>query len=129
MDCGGCENKIKKALQNLKGVEEVEVDMKLQKVRVMGWAEQEKILKTVRKAGRRADMWPYTPEDQHNFNVQQYYHQNHHSISVVFPVVSSNYFFHNYDQQAPTPSSTSTMVDDSTTSMFSDDNPHACSIM
>ncbi|XP_062094504.1 heavy metal-associated isoprenylated plant protein 28-like isoform X2 [Humulus lupulus] len=144
MDCGGCESKIKKALQNLEGVDEVDVDMNLQKVTVMGWADQDKILKTVRRTGRKAEMWPYSPEYQHNATVvQQYYQQQHHQAGndseaitlydSIFPIVPSNQFFQNvhdfgyysnYQQQM-----NSTIVDDQATSMFSDDNPHACSIM
>ncbi|PON41361.1 Heavy metal-associated domain containing protein [Parasponia andersonii] len=144
MDCAGCESKIKKALLNLKGVDDVDVDMNMQKVTVMGWADQEKILKTVRRTGKRADMWPYTQETQHNITVQQYYHQHNHSndhdhstigttafYDSVFPIIPSNYFQNGHDfgyyynQQPPF----STLVDDKATSMFSDENPHACSIM
>ncbi|GMN43560.1 hypothetical protein TIFTF001_012769 [Ficus carica] len=149
MDCAGCESKIKKALKKLKGVDDVDVDMNMQKVTVMGWAEQKKILKTVRKIGKKAELYPYTPEYQHNVAVQQYYCQHHHGESYhheyhpfttydvpnMPSIISQNYHLHNGDdhfgegyyghEQPPY----STLVDHKATSMFSDENPHACSIM
>ncbi|KAF2305314.1 hypothetical protein GH714_003644 [Hevea brasiliensis] len=76
MDCAGCEAKIKKALQKLNGVDDIDIDMAMQKVTVMGWADQKKVLKAVRKTGRRAELWPYpyNPE-YYNFNQQYYYQQ------------------------------------------------------
>ncbi|XP_041026830.1 heavy metal-associated isoprenylated plant protein 28-like isoform X2 [Juglans microcarpa x Juglans regia] len=81
MDCAGCESKIKKALRKLDGVNEVDIDLTMQKVTVMGWVEQEKVLKTVRKMGRRADQWPY-PQDPEYYNImRQYnYHHQHHDL-------------------------------------------------
>ncbi|KAF4372857.1 hypothetical protein F8388_004067 [Cannabis sativa] len=128
------------------GVDKVDVDMNLQKVTVMGWADQERILKTVRRSGRKAEMWPYSREYQHNSTVVQQYYQNQHqhqpnndeSITLydsIFPIVPSDQFFQNvhdfgyhanYYQEH---NSSNSIVDDQATSMFSDDNPHACSIM
>ncbi|GFS45576.1 heavy metal transport/detoxification superfamily protein [Actinidia rufa] len=42
MDCAGCESKIRKALQKLKGVDDVDINMGMQKVTVTGWADQKK---------------------------------------------------------------------------------------
>ncbi|KAJ1285469.1 hypothetical protein BS78_03G281800 [Paspalum vaginatum] len=58
MDCPGCEKKIRKAVQRLEGVHDVEIDMAQQKVTVNGDVEQKKVLKTVRRTGRRAVLWP-----------------------------------------------------------------------
>ncbi|KAI4306391.1 hypothetical protein L6164_029672 [Bauhinia variegata] len=142
MDCAGCETKIKKALQKLPGVDDVDIDMSMQKVTVMGWADQKKVLKTVRKTGRRAELWPYpyNPE-YHGFNRQ--YYSNSHQISkdskivthFAYPNPSSsyNYYKHGYSNgedfgyyQKPVGS---TMINEKAMSMFSDDNPHACTIM
>ncbi|XP_059664116.1 heavy metal-associated isoprenylated plant protein 28-like [Cornus florida] len=160
MDCPGCESKIKKALQKLDGVDEVDIDMGMQKVTVTGWAEQKKVLKTVRKAGRKAELWPfpYNPE-YHNFT-HYYYHdqpQHHHhvvdddyyqgrpitsyytsqsrpitSYYTSQPSSSYNYRVHGYnghDHGYYPQSPHSTVFDERTGAMFSDENPHACSIM
>ena len=142
------------------------MDMNMQKVTVMGWVDQEKILKTIRKTGRKADLWPYTPQGQHNGVVrdfyQHYYHSHHHDDTDVIghipaftaydapispSVMSHNYlttnhhydgggdddndddhnYFGSYNQQNLAPYST--LVDDKTSVLFSDENPHACSIM
>ncbi|KAJ6855875.1 hypothetical protein NC651_040485 [Populus alba x Populus x berolinensis] len=63
MDCAGCESKVKNALEKVKGVDDIDIDMGLQQVTVTGWANQKKVLKTVHKTGRRAELWqlPYNP--------------------------------------------------------------------
>ncbi|KAI3414805.1 HMA domain-containing protein [Psidium guajava] len=157
MDCAGCEDKIRKALQKLEGVDEIDIDMGMQKVTVMGWATQEKVLlKAVKKTGRRAEFWPfpYDPEII-NFDPQNYYYHNNTNHNHYKH--NDNYYFHqpNYTRRSyelptmPSPfpyyykqgytsnddygyfhhSPPPTMVDYQASSMFSDENPHACSIM
>ncbi|KAL5576548.1 hypothetical protein UlMin_018247 [Ulmus minor] len=140
MDCTGCETKIKKALRNLEGVNDVDVDMKMQKVTVTGWVDREKALKIVKKTGRKAELWPYpcTAEYKHNVAMQQYCQPNdedhQHALTTAYhssqPSISYTYFqnsylnghdYISYQEQAP--------YSCAATSMFSDDNPHACSIM
>ncbi|KAM7256537.1 hypothetical protein ACFE04_012278 [Oxalis oulophora] len=94
MDCAGCETKIMKALQKLQGVDDIDIDIRMQKVTVMGWADQKKVLKAVRKTGRRAELWPYpyNPEyDNHhkynNYN-QQYQPQYNRQQSQRYEAVS-----------------------------------------
>ncbi|QCE09752.1 heavy metal-associated isoprenylated plant protein 28 [Vigna unguiculata] len=133
MDCPGCENKVKEALQKLKGVDGIEIDMKLQKVTVNGYAEQKKVLKTVRKTGCRAELWqlPYTTESQN-----QYFQQHHCNGPLTYyasqPSSSYNYYKHGYDNSDPSyynyPSQSS-IFGHQTGATFSDDNPHACVIM
>lgn len=138
MDCPGCESKIRKALQRLDGVDNIDIDMGMQKVTVTGCADQEKVLKTVRKNGRQAELWPfpYNPEYQNfnqYYNYDQYQHQSDpttyftsdHSIS------SYNYYEHDYNghelgyYQPPY----STILDQQASALFSDENSSACSIM
>ncbi|XP_042945536.1 heavy metal-associated isoprenylated plant protein 28-like [Carya illinoinensis] len=151
MDCAGCERKIKKALRKLDGVNEVDIDLNMQKVTVMGWVEQEKVLKTMRKMGRRADLWPY-PQDPEYYNIMRQYNYHQHrdldqnqslNYYVSLPNSSYNDYIHGYssttaqlgygsydDQQPPY----STIYRDhqndwQATAIFNDENPHACSIM
>ncbi|XP_027109673.1 heavy metal-associated isoprenylated plant protein 29-like [Coffea arabica] len=153
MDCPGCESKIKKALRKLDGVDNVDVDMGMQKVTVTGYADQEKVLKTVRKTGRLAELWPfpYNPE-YHDFNYAYYSHY-YRNPATNFSVNPENYFAseatvftkhdkysfssynyevhgynghdHGYYHKPPL----STVIDDRTRDMFSDENAHGCSIM
>ncbi|KAG9459270.1 hypothetical protein H6P81_003778 [Aristolochia fimbriata] len=147
MDCAGCESKIRKSLQNLRGVDEIDIDMAMQKVTVTGYADQKKVLKRVRKTGRRAELWgfPYNPEIQvHN---QQHALYNHHqplqtaaassyhqyypsNYNYAAPSSHYNYYKHGYDDthRYAAPSHTN-IVSDRAGAMFSDDNPNACSVM
>ncbi|KAK1275084.1 hypothetical protein QJS04_geneDACA000844 [Acorus gramineus] len=131
MDCAGCESKIKKALQKLEGVDSIEIDMAMQKVTVTGWVEQKKVLKAVRKTGRRAELWPYPynpefqPYNQHQNQIQGGYNR----YSYAAPASSYNYYKHGYDGGYYQGPSHSNVVGDQTRSMFSDENPNACSIM
>lgn len=163
MDCAGCESKIKKTLQKLKGilrsfiilvvykclkimefcmyvysgVDSIEIDMATQKVTVTGWADQKKVLKAVRKTGRRAELWslPYNPE-HHNgtdyFNISQ--HHCNGPLTHFTPQPSShyNYYKHGYDSHDGSyyhRPPQSTIFGEQTGAAFSDDNPNACSIM
>lgn len=158
-------------------MDDVDVNMNMQKVTVMGWAEEKKVLKTVRRTGRKAELWPfsYTPEYQHNLNLQynnntqQYpsptslsnyylngfnnydinnnnyaydYHQNafsnynnnnnDHAYDYDYDDdYDYNYHYdYDYDQQAQPPYSTTSPFEyGEARSIFSDENPHACSIM
>ncbi|KAJ4753390.1 Heavy metal-associated isoprenylated plant protein 20 [Rhynchospora pubera] len=61
MDCEGCELKVKKAMSSLKGVKSVEINMKQQKVTVVGYVEPNKVLKKAQGTGKKAEIWPYVP--------------------------------------------------------------------
>ena len=120
------------------GVDSIEIDMATQKVTVTGWADQKKFLKVVRKTGRRAELWslPYNnPEHQSGgdyFNVGQ--HHCNGPVNNFTPQPSSyyNYYKHGYDSHDGShyhrlPQST--IFGGQTGAAFSDENPHACSIM
>ncbi|KAG5058118.1 hypothetical protein GLYMA_05G157900v4 [Glycine max] len=131
MDCPGCETKIKKALKKLRGVDDVDIDMRMQKVTVMGWADQKKVLKTVRKTGRRAELWPYPYNPEYHALARHYGNGNY--FASAKPSSSYNYYKHGYSYgedfgyyHKPIGAA---IIDEKAMSMFSDDNPHACSIM
>ncbi|XP_021907774.1 heavy metal-associated isoprenylated plant protein 28 isoform X2 [Carica papaya] len=118
MDCAGCESKIRKALQKLDGIHEIDIDVRMQKVTVMGWTDRKKVLKTVRKTGRRAEFWPFP----HNAFIQPalltYSSYNQYNPSL--------YDIHHF---YPPPYNSNPIEHHQATTIFSDDNPHACSIM
>ncbi|XP_061372641.1 heavy metal-associated isoprenylated plant protein 28-like [Gastrolobium bilobum] len=135
MDCAGCENKIRKALKKLRGVDNVDIDMGMQKVTVMGWADQEEVLKKVRKTGKRAELWPY-PYNPEYHDFTRHYGKNVENDSYFASSKSSssyNYYKHGYSYaedfgyyRKPVGA---TMINDKAMTMFSDENPHACTIM
>lgn len=118
MDCEGCELKVKKALSSLSGVKSVDINRKQQKVTVTGNVEVNKVLKKAKSTGKRAEIWPYIP----------------------YNLVAQPYTAQAYDKKAPpgyvrnveintATSGIVTRYEDPYVSMFSDDNPNACSIM
>jgi Heavy-metal-associated domain len=118
---------------NQTGVDNVEIDMPSQKVTVTGSIDQKKILKTVRRTGRRAVLWPYP------FNTQvqtQHLYQHHHpalaqSNHMGSSSSSYNYYKHGYDNSHLHygHSGHSAVNGERTGDLFSDENPHACSVM
>ncbi|KAM1054633.1 hypothetical protein ACFX13_002009 [Malus domestica] len=127
LDCEGCASKLKKALSKLKGVEEVEVEMEIQKIIVRGYAlEEKKVVKAIKKAGKAAEPWPFPG-------------YSHFASFYKYPTYIVNHYYDTYKNQTTTgvhtffhtPSVYSVAVasDEAIASLFSDDNPHACAIM
>ncbi|KAI3471131.1 hypothetical protein Pfo_027794 [Paulownia fortunei] len=127
LDCEGCAAKLRKALFKLKGVDEVDVDMELQKITVRGYAlEEKKVLKAIKRAGKAAEPWPYPGHSyfssfyKYPTHVINHYYDT--SRNVAAPGVHT--FFH-----TPAVYSVAVASDEAVASLFSDDNPHACTIM
>lgn len=131
MDCNGCEGKIHEALCNLQGVETIDIDMQKQKVTVSGYADQMTVLNAVRRTGKKAQFWPYPDNTHYHSYVSQYHYQQSSSLAASTynyeAHAYNNETVHGYDQ-SELPSS-SAIMDDRATSLFSDENPHACSVM
>ncbi|CAI0403339.1 unnamed protein product [Linum tenue] len=128
LDCEGCASKLRKALLKLKGVEEVEVEMENQKVTVRGYSlEEKKVLKAIKRAGKAAEPWPF-PGYAHFSSFYKYptYIVNHYYDP--YKNVGSNSSVHTFFQ-TPAVYSVAVASDEAVASLFSDDNPHACSIM
>ncbi|XP_059631437.1 heavy metal-associated isoprenylated plant protein 23-like [Cornus florida] len=116
MDCEGCALKVKKTLSSLKGVKSVDVNLKQQKASVTGNVDAKKVLKKAQSTKKKVELWPYVP-----YNL------------VAHPYVAPA-----YDKKAPpgyvrktedTAISSLSTVEEQYTTMFSDENPNACSIM
>eukprot|EP00253_Pinus_taeda_P030528 PITA_30528 len=119
MDYEGCERKVKNTLTSMKGVSTVEVERKHNKVMIYGYVDPKKVLKRARGTGKTAEVWPYKP-----------------CHLVYYP-----YSVQVYDKKAPSgyvrsvDPALSYYPDDSNnayetyTSLFSEDNPNACTIM
>ncbi|CAH2034248.1 unnamed protein product [Thlaspi arvense] len=137
MDCPGCEKKVRKALENIKGVHDVQIDMKQQKVTVTGSAKQKKVLKVARSiTAREVCLWsyPYHPESNgfHDRYFVKKFRKRSKTSENGEKVSSYNYYKHGchghdhgYRQERPC----SSFIDDNASSMFSEENPHFCAIM
>ncbi|GAB2227439.1 hypothetical protein Droror1_Dr00009261 [Drosera rotundifolia] len=115
MCCDGCERRVKSSVSGLKGVKSVEVNRKQSRVTVKGQVEPKKILEGVLETGKKAEFWPYVP----------------------YNLVSYPYAAQAYDKKAPSgyvknvpqAFASSDASEEQYTSLFSDENPNACSIM
>ncbi|PWA68628.1 heavy metal transport/detoxification superfamily protein [Artemisia annua] len=122
MDCEGCERRVRKSVEGMKGVTSVEVDPKKSKLTVVGYVDPDKVLHRVQhRTGKKAEMWPYVPYD----------------------VVDHPYVHGVYDKKAPPGYVRNTgALDPQTESLarasspeiryttaFSDENPTACAVM
>ncbi|CAL9106928.1 heavy metal-associated isoprenylated plant protein 23-like [Musa acuminata AAA Group] len=117
MDCEGCELKVRNVLSTMRGVQSVDINRKQYKVTVTGYVEPHKVIKRVQSTGKKAELWPYVP----------------------YSLVAHPYVAPTYDKKAPpgyvrnmeviAVSSQVVRPEDQLTSLFSDDNPNACSIM
>ncbi|KAJ9564763.1 hypothetical protein OSB04_000729 [Centaurea solstitialis] len=120
MDCDGCELKVKKALSSLSGVKKVEINRKQQKVTVSGYIEAKKVLKKAKSTGKKSEIWPYVPYNlvAHPYNAQAY--DKKAPPGYVRKIETTAGVVRSYEEEE---------VSYSYVTLFSDDNPNACSIM
>lgn len=109
----------------LTGVDTLDIDMDSQKVTVTGYVDQRKVLKVVRRTGRKAEFWPSPYDGAYHPFAAQYLEDSTHTSSY-------NYYQHGYNESVrgyfPDPAF-SIIIDDHTANLFNDDNVHACNIM
>ncbi|KAM1039478.1 hypothetical protein ACFX13_029529 [Malus domestica] len=107
------------------GVDSLEIDMDTQKVTVTGYVDQRKVLKVVRRTGRRAEFWPFPYDSEYYPYASQYFDESTYSSSY-------NYYMHGYNEgvHGYFPDQLYSTVADNTVHLFSDDNVHAyCTLM
>ncbi|RXI03886.1 hypothetical protein DVH24_038160 [Malus domestica] len=110
---------------NRYGVDSLEIDMDTQKVTVTGYVDQRKVLKVVRRTGRRAEFWPFPYDSEYYPYASQYFDESTYSSSY-------NYYMHGYNEgvHGYFPDQLYSTVADNTVHLFSDDNVHAyCTLM
>ncbi|KAI3817261.1 hypothetical protein L1987_11050 [Smallanthus sonchifolius] len=115
MDCDGCERRVKNAVSSLSGVRSVDVNRKQSRVTVKGYVEPKKVLKKVQNTGKKAEMWPYVP-----YNLVSYPY-----APQAYDKKAPSGYVKNVPQAFHTPNSPTQRFD----TLFSDENPNACSIM
>ncbi|XP_065853136.1 heavy metal-associated isoprenylated plant protein 35 [Euphorbia lathyris] len=62
--CEGCKRKVIKILKNIEGVYKVEIDLRQQKVTVIGNVDGETLINKLLKAGKHAEVWPEKAENK-----------------------------------------------------------------
>lgn len=62
MDCEGCERRVRKSVEGMKGVTKVTVEPKQSKLTGEGFMQPNKVLRHVmHPTGRKAEIWSYVP--------------------------------------------------------------------
>ncbi|XP_072963260.1 heavy metal-associated isoprenylated plant protein 44-like [Typha angustifolia] len=123
MCCTGCERVVKHALLKLRGVDSVEVDLPMEKVTVTGYVDRNKVLKEVRRSGKKAEFWP-NPDIPLYFTSANNYFRDEESFRESY-----NYWRHGYNGDkhghVPVPQ----RGEDKVSNMFNDDDVNACHVM
>ncbi|KAG4184706.1 hypothetical protein ERO13_A09G187400v2 [Gossypium hirsutum] len=126
MCCIGCERVVKRAIYKLRGVNSVEVDLKMGKVTVIGHIDRHKVLKQVRRSGKRAEFWPYPNPPLYFISSGDYFRDTTNEFKESY-----NYYKHGYNlghRHGNIP--VTHRGDDKISNMFNDDNVNAaCCLM
>ncbi|WVZ14457.1 hypothetical protein V8G54_012023 [Vigna mungo] len=107
------------------GVDSLDINMDEQKVTVRGYVEKGKVLRIVRRTGRKAEYWPFPYDSEYYPYASQYLDES--TFSSTY-----NYYRHGYNESVYGyfPDQAYSTVQDETVFLFSDDNVHApCAIM
>ncbi|XVF51168.1 hypothetical protein PTKIN_Ptkin04bG0162600 [Pterospermum kingtungense] len=125
MCCTGCERVVKNAIYKLRGIDSVEVDLEMEKVTVIGYVDRNKVLKQVRRAGKRAEFWPYPDPPLYFTSTNDYFKDTTNEFKESY-----NYYRHGYNlghRHGNIP--VTHRGDDKVSNMFNDDNVNACCLM
>ncbi|KAI5659603.1 hypothetical protein M9H77_28396 [Catharanthus roseus] len=106
------------------GVDRLEIDMDKQKVTVMGYVDKRKVLKVVRRIGRKAEFWPFPYHTEYYPYAAQYLDEA--TFSSTY-----NYYMHGYNESMHGyfPNLPYSTIDDKITYSFNEENVNACTIM
>nr|GEW06631.1 ribonuclease H-like domain-containing protein [Tanacetum cinerariifolium] len=64
IDCEGCERKVRRSVEGMKGVTSVSIEPKQHKLTVVEYVEPHKVVSRVaHRTGKKAELWPYVPYD------------------------------------------------------------------
>ncbi|KAH6767259.1 farnesylated protein 6 [Perilla frutescens var. hirtella] len=120
IDCEGCERKVRRSVEGMKGVTSIEVSPKQSKLTVTGYVNPDKVVARVaHRTGKKAELWPYVPYDV----VQHPY-----APGVYDRKAPAGYVRYSDDPHiSQLARATSTEV--RYTTAFSDENPAACAVM
>ncbi|KAJ7967154.1 Heavy metal-associated isoprenylated plant protein [Quillaja saponaria] len=120
IDCEGCERRVKKAVEGMKGVTQVDVERKANKVTVVGYVNPSKVVSRIaHRTGKRAELWPYVPYE----GVEHPYAQG------VYDRKAPAGYVRNVDDPYLTQLARASSTEVRYTTAFSDENPAACAVM
>lgn len=103
----------------------MEVELEMEKVTVVGYVDRNKVLKAVRRAGKRAEFWPYPDPPLYFTSANHYFKDTSNEFKESY-----NYYRHGYnlgDRHGNL--HVSHRGDDKVSNLFNDDNVNACCVM
>ncbi|KAF8379836.1 hypothetical protein HHK36_029285 [Tetracentron sinense] len=112
-------------IYEVSGVDSVEVDLEMEKVMVVGYVDRNKVVKAVRRSGKRAEFWPNPNQPLHFTSDNDYFKDMTNDYKESY-----NYWRHGYnvgDKYGIIP--VSHRGDDKVSNMFNDDNVNSCCLM
>ncbi|KAL9679674.1 hypothetical protein QQ045_017540 [Rhodiola kirilowii] len=125
MCCEGCESVVKRAILRLRGIDSVVVDLKMEKVTVTGYVDRNKVLKAVRRRGKRAEFWPYPNPPLYFTTETDYFKDTTSDFKETYNYYNHGYnLAHRHGNLPPTHRG-----DGKLSNLFNDDNVNACSVM
>ncbi|XP_047954467.1 heavy metal-associated isoprenylated plant protein 26-like [Salvia hispanica] len=120
IDCEGCERKVRRSVEGMKGVTSIDISPKQNKLKVTGYVDPEKVVARVaHRTGKKAELWPYIPYDEVD---HPYAH------GVYDNKAPAGYVRYGSDAQTSHLARASS-IEVRYTTAFSDENPTACAIM
>ncbi|XP_011046678.1 PREDICTED: heavy metal-associated isoprenylated plant protein 26-like [Populus euphratica] len=120
IDCEGCERKVKRALEGMKGVKQVDVERKANKVTVVGYVDPSKVVARVaHRTGKKAELWPYVPYDM----------VAHPYAPGVYDKKAPAGYVRNAEDPHVSQLARASSTEVRYTTAFSDENPAACAVM
>lgn len=121
IDCEGCERKVRRAVEGMKGVSSVQIEPKQSKLTVVGYVEPNKVVeRVVHRTGKKAELWPYVPYDV----VEHPY-----APGVYDRKAPAGYVRNVYENPHASQLARATSTEVRYTTAFSDENPAACVVM
>ncbi|KAL8543302.1 hypothetical protein ACS0TY_004010 [Phlomoides rotata] len=122
IDCEGCERKVRRSVEGMKGVTSVEINPKQSKLTVVGYVDPEKVVHRVaHRTGKKTELWPYIPYDV----------VDHPYAPGVYDKKAPSGYVRNdvYNPQASHELARASSTEVRYTTAFSDENPAACVVM
>ncbi|KAL6514508.1 Heavy metal-associated isoprenylated plant protein 26 [Orobanche gracilis] len=120
MDCEGCERRVRKSVEGMKGVTSVELSPKQNKLTVIGYVDPDKVLARVaHRTGKKTELWPYVPYDV----------VDHPYAPGVYDRKAPAGYVRNAEDPRVSQLAHASSTEIRYTTAFSDENPTACVIM
>ncbi|XP_057783218.1 heavy metal-associated isoprenylated plant protein 26-like [Salvia miltiorrhiza] len=120
IDCEGCERKVRRSVEGMKGVTSIDISPKQNKLTVTGYVVPEKVVARVaHRTGKKTELWPYVPYDE----VEHPY-----ASGVYDKRAPAGYVRYGSDAQVSHLGRASS-IEVRYATAFSDENPAACAVM